>query len=196
MFKRGFKVECERTAALVRRQLGLGLSDPLDPRVLAKSLGVDIISPHQLPTLSRKTCELLLGPYSEEWSAVTFPSDPPLIVFNPTHSLPRQNSDLMHEIAHILLKHGPTVVFIHPKTQFAIRTFDSTQEDEANWLCGSLLLPREALLHTKRSRWSSEESCSVYGVSADMFRYRINVSGVNIQERRATTFAKRIKPGK
>ena len=176
---------------MVRRQQGLALSAPLDPRLLAESLGADVISPDQLPALSKKTCDELLGVYSDEWSAVTFPSDPPLIVFNPTHSVARQNSDLMHEISHILLKHAPTMVFIHPKTQLAIRTFDPAQEDEANWLCGSLLLPREALLLIKRSAWSQEESCATYGVSADMLTYRLNVSGVNVQHHRAKTFGNR-----
>jgi Zn-dependent peptidase ImmA (M78 family) len=169
---------------MVRRQQGLALSAPLDPRLVAESLGADVVSPDQLPALSLKTCEQLLGIYSDEWSAVTFPSEPPLIVFNPTHSRARQNSDLMHEVSHILLKHGPTMVFIHPKTQLAIRTFDSAQEDEANWLCGSLLLPRDALLLIKRAQWTQENVCATYGVSAEMLNYRLNVSGVNVQHQR------------
>jgi len=190
MFKRGFKTECERTAAMVRRQQGLALDAPLDPRLLAESLGAEVISPDQLPTLSSKTCEMLLGIYADEWSAVTFPSDPPLIVYNPTHSVARQNSDLMHEVAHLLLKHMPTMVFIHPKTQLAIRTFDAAQEDEANWLSGCMLLPREALLRIKRLRWSDDESCGEYAVSAEMLRYRMNVSGVNVQYNRTTSIGK------
>lgn len=191
MLRRGFKTECERTAAMVRRQHGLALSAPLNPRLLAGSLGAEVIAPDQLPTLSPKTCEQLLGDYADEWSAVTFPSEPPLIVFNPTHSVARQNSDLMHELAHMLLKHAPTMVFIHPKTQLAIRTFDSPQEEEANWLCGTLLLPREALLLIKRSDWSHEKSCSEYGVSADMLNYRLNTSGVNMQYQRTKLPANR-----
>jgi Zn-dependent peptidase ImmA (M78 family) len=190
MFKRGFKTDCERTAAMVRRQRGLSVSAPLDPRSLAESIGVEVLSPDQLPALSQKTCETLLGIYSDEWSAVTFPSDPPLIVFNPSHSVARQNSDLMHELAHLLLKHAPTMVFIHPKTQLAIRTFDAAQEDEANWLSGSLLLPREALLLIKRSRWTDEDSCSTYGVSSAMLKYRLGISGVNVQYQRTNSLGR------
>src|ERR1700694_402211 len=45
------------------------------------------------------------------------------------------------------------------------------QEQEADWLAGCLLLPRDALLAIRRRRLSDEETCSEYGVSPAMLRF-------------------------
>ena len=77
------------------------------------------------------------------------------------------------------------MLFVDPSTDLALRTHDKAQEEEANWLAGSLLLPREVLLHMKSTGLSDESACRQYGVSAKMLSYRMNVSGVNLQQRRS-----------
>jgi hypothetical protein len=39
----------------------------------------------------------------------------------------------MHELAHILLGHKPTMMFMDPKNDLALRAHNHAQE-EANWL--------------------------------------------------------------
>jgi Zn-dependent peptidase ImmA (M78 family) len=91
----------------------------------------------------------------------------------------------MHELAHIFLGHKPTMLFMDPSADLALRTHDNAQEEEASWLAGCLLLAREVLLHIKATRLSDESACRQYGVSAKMLLYRMNVSGVNLQHRRS-----------
>jgi IrrE N-terminal-like domain len=67
----------------------------------------------------------------------------------------------------------------------ALRTYNEEQEQEADWLAGCLLLPRDALLAIRRRRLSDEEICSEYGVSPAMLRFRLNITGVDVQLRRA-----------
>jgi IrrE N-terminal-like domain len=185
MFRRGFKSWCEETALKVRQHQNLGITDPLSPFVLARELRVAVVQPADLEHLAEDVRRRLLGHHSDCWSAITIPGKRrPLIVYNPTHSRARQNSDLMHELAHILLGHKPTRVFIDPNTDLSLRSHDKAQEEEANWLAGCLLLPREVLLHIKATRLSDEAACRQYEVSAKMLAYRMNVSGVNIQHRR------------
>jgi len=38
------------------------------------------------------------------------------------------------------------MMFMSPNSGMALRTHNEEQEEEANWLAGCLLLPREALL--------------------------------------------------
>lgn len=189
MFRRGFKSWCEETALKVREHQDLAPTAPLSPFVLSRELRVAVVQPADLKDLVEDARRRLLGQHSDCWSAITIPGKQrPLIVYNPSHSVARQNSDLMHELAHILLGHKPTLVFIDPNTNLALRTHDKAQEEEANWLAGCLLLPREVLLHIKATHLSDEAACRHHGVSAKMLTYRMNVSGVNIQHRRAQTW--------
>jgi hypothetical protein len=181
MFKRGFKTWCEQTAETTRRQRGIQPWEPLRAHALAESLKATIVTPQDLPALPSDVRRRLLSEHGEIWSAITISTRPPLIVYNPSHSEARQNSDLMHEVAHLLLEHVPGTVYIDPKSGVALRHFDADQEDQANWLSGCLLLPRAALLRIRQLGWTNELACKQYAVSSKMFNYRMHTSGVNIQ---------------
>ena len=191
MFRRGFKSWCEETAIKVRRHQGLAPTAPLSPFVLARELGVEVIEPAALKELLEDVGRRLVGQHSDCWSAITIPGKRrPLIVYNPSHSAARQNSDLTHELAHLFLGHKPTMLFMDPNADLALRTHDKAQEEEANWLAGCLLLPREVLLNIKATRLSDDSACRQYGVSTKMLAYRMNVSGVNLQQRRSAAWRK------
>jgi len=181
MFKRGFKTWCELTAEAARRQRGLQPWEPLTARCIAVELRATIVTPTDLPSLPKDVCQRLLSDHEGIWSAITISSTPPVIVYNPAHSEGRQNSDLMHEIAHLLMDHVPGTVYIDPKSKLALRHCDVVQEDQANWLSGCLLLPRAALLNIKQSRLPDAVTCERYMVRSKMLSYRMNTSGVNIQ---------------
>ena len=51
----------------------------------------------------------------------------------------RIQSDIMHELAHVLLGHK--MEEINPSLGFPLRKYDQSQEDEAEWLGGCLQLP-------------------------------------------------------
>jgi hypothetical protein len=181
MFKRGFKTWCEQTAEATRRQRGMQPWEPLRARALAESLKATIVTPQDLPALPPDACQRLVSEHGDIWSAVTISATPALIVYNPAHSEGRQNSDLMHEVAHLLMEHAPGTVYIDPKSRLALRHFDPDQEEQANWLSGCLLLPRAALLRIRQLGLHNELVCEQYLVSLKMLSYRMHTSGVNIQ---------------
>jgi Zn-dependent peptidase ImmA (M78 family) len=186
MFRRGFKTWAERTSARVRQKLKLLPHSPLDPFQLAEMLGVIILTPDDLTELSEVVRRRLLNDHGDNWSAITVTDGQThLIVTNSSHAPTRRNSNLAHELAHILLGHEPSMMFMSPNSGLALRTYNEDQEQEADWLAGSLLLPRDALLAIRRKRLSDEEVCSEYGVSPAMLRFRLNISGVDVQLRRA-----------
>ncbi|MGH9461481.1 MAG: ImmA/IrrE family metallo-endopeptidase, partial [Vicinamibacteria bacterium] len=125
------------------------------------------------------------------WSAVTLSvGTKRLVLLNPSHSHARRASDLMHELSHLVIGHDPSRVDVTEDGTLLVNTYDGDQEDEANWLAGTLLLPRPALIHI-RSRgadlaWVGRE----YGVSIDMLRYRLNITGVEYQLRTRKRLAK------
>lgn len=179
-FERGFKSWSENTSSSIRTRLGLTKVSPLSPFDLAKYLKVYLIEPKDIMGLSTETINYLTLKNGDEWSAVTLQSDINVIVINPSHSERRKASTIMHELSHIIRQHTPSNVYIND-TGVTFRSFNTFQEAEADWLAGTLLLPRDALIHCRYNKYSNEEACKIYGVSTSLFTYRMNISGVNRQ---------------
>jgi len=134
MFRRGFKSWAEETSMGARRRLRLQPHSPLDLPSLASLLEVSLTTPKDLSELPADVCERLLKSHSENWSAITVcKDDKHLVVYNPSHSLARRNSDLAHELSHIILGHEPSLMFMTPRKGVALRTHNPEQEEEANW---------------------------------------------------------------
>ena len=185
MFRRGFKTWAEEIALRVRHKLKLHPESPLDPYQLAELLSVPVVGPEELRDLPADCRDRLANESSDSWSAVTVGrQEHHLIVVNTSHALTRRNSDLAHELAHLILGHEPSMMFVSPSSGTALRTHNKEQEDEANWLAGCLLLPRDALFSIRRRRLTDEGACREYLVSRAMLRFRLNASGVDIQLRR------------
>ena len=186
--ERGFKAWAERTASTVRREQDLLPTEPLDPLQLAAHLGVRVVSPQDYPDLPLDIRIQLLERDPTGWSAATlFVGDSAIVIYNSEHSQGRQRSDIVHELAHILLEHDPATVVFSEDGRMATRTFDQKQEDEANWLGWTLLLPRNALVVARQRRMAKAQIARAYGVSEQLVGYRLRVTGVDIQMRREQT---------
>lgn len=176
MFKRGFKSWCERVAITQRHELKLRPAESLDARRLAGHLGVVVWTADQVPGLDPKYLRVLTKEDPDSWSAITLcTGSQDLIIVNPVHSEGRLASDIMHELAHIILGHEPARVEVSKDGFLILSTYDKDQEEEAKWLSGCLLLPREALLLIRRSGTSPEAAAAKYGVSVPMLNFRLNV---------------------
>ncbi|MGH7468019.1 MAG: ImmA/IrrE family metallo-endopeptidase [Longimicrobiales bacterium] len=112
-----------------------------------------------------------------------------MIIHNTSHAPTRRESDVMHEIAHVLCEHRSRGVVI----QFGIpcRTYDQDQEEEAGWLGACLQIPREGLVKTLREGLTDEEVAIRYGSSVSLARYRRNVTGVVLQMTRGAAWRSR-----
>jgi Zn-dependent peptidase ImmA (M78 family) len=99
------------------------------------------------------------------------------------------NSDFMHELSHLILAHTAARVDVSADGVLLLSTHDRAQEDEANWLSGTLLLPREALLNIRKKQISDEVACRTYGCSQDMLTYRLRMTAVDLQLKRSRAFA-------
>jgi Zn-dependent peptidase ImmA (M78 family) len=189
MFRRGFKTSSEETSQKIRQNLGLASIAPIETRALARLLGIPILTARELEGLPAEVSQRLSGEHSDAWSALAVSDGTShLIVINDAHSETRTNSSLAHEIAHVILGHDPSMMFVMPQHDIAIRTHNKEQEDEANWLAGCIVLPRDALLHVRRLGLSDDQICATYGVSPAMLRFRVNATGVDVQLRRAKMY--------
>lgn len=182
MFRRGFKAWCEETAASVRRDNDLRDTDPLRAEMVAEWLGVPLMSERELSDLPAETAKRLVTRHKSAWSAITVSAgDRHLVIFNSSHSEARRSSDVMHELAHIILNHVPKMSFMDPAKGILIRSFDKEQEGEANWLAATLLLPRAALLLHRKRQTTDQELRRIFGVSSQMLTFRMNTTGVERQ---------------
>lgn len=180
--KRGFKADAERIAKQYRLELGLKEYDPLPALQLAKHLGVRIIVPSEIPGITDDILDILLHePGKNHWSAAIYEkNDKKYVIHNPTHSSNRQESNLMHELAHAICGHQlddlETVVtgFILP-----LRKYNEVQEAEAECLGAVLHLPQKALFHYHHIlRKTTDEISDEFRASKEMVRFRLGTSGV------------------
>lgn len=176
--RRGFKAEAERIAARVRTAMGLKAADGLDAVSLAKHVGAEVRCADELTSLDKLTNLEQLQPGA--FSACTFEiAERHVVVYSPLASLGRMQSDIAHEVAHILLKHEiKTVEEIGGLSFF---TCDPDEEQEANWLAGCLLLPRPLLLSSARRRMEVSDIAAEFNVSEQMAAFRLRTTGVSRQ---------------
>ncbi len=172
--RRGFKSEAADLAGEVRAELGLGLFDCFDPRQLAQHLDVPIVPLSDLaPACSGAL--YFLSAELETFSALTvFEGHRRIIIHNDAHSRARQNSNLAHELAHSLLLHEPQPAL---DATTGCRLCNSTNEDEANWLAGELLVTSDMALDVARGRFTRQEAMERLGVSSQMLTWRLNMTG-------------------
>src|SRR3954468_13730378 len=108
LLDRGFKTWAENVAINIRRDLGLPPHAPLGARDLANHLDVLLLTPQDVPNIPADVVTQLLVNDPNGWSAVRcLTGGQARVIYNPTHSLARQNSDIAHELVHILLEHEP-----------------------------------------------------------------------------------------
>ena len=179
--RRGFKSEAERIVQRVLTALSKRANESVSPQELACLLGVEIRAGDEL--IPRNQFVDLRKIQPDAFSACTFePSEGrKVVVYNPLSSKTRLTSDLAHELAHIVLAHEMSR--IERLGDLAFLSCDSTQEEEAAWLAGCLLLPRALLLTEVRNGATIDGIAEKYGVSDDLARYRVNVTGVLRQYR-------------
>ena len=183
--RRGFKAWSERTSAEYRRALGITPTSALDPHRLAEHLGVRVTSAERIPTLSKQSLHQLTVEDRESWSAVTLShGDQRLVILNSGHSLVRQTSSLVHELAHIILNHSSDSTRLTDEGLLFRNSYNKEQEDEADWLAGCLLVPREGLLRAYRTTQSSDRIANWFGVSGRMIGWRLSKTGVSRQMHR------------
>jgi len=181
-FRRGFKSQCERRSVEFRRQLNLKDIDCLNWVDLAKLLHVRVLSTNDIDGVDSETLSILNDEADDSWSALTMRiGTSNIVVFKPASNKSRVNSVVMHELAHIILGHDLADAFVTEDGSLTPSNFDQDQEDEADWLAGTLLLPRPALVHIRKHGLTDSIARTKYQVSNPMLTWRIRMTGIDYQ---------------
>lgn len=183
--RRGFKAWCEKVAADARTQQGLVASAPLSARSVAERHGVVVLSVAEIPNLDEACLRQLTEVDSASWSAATIIHPrAKLIIYNCAHTEGRQSSSIMHEMAHIICGHEAAKAEYLPGGLMMLKAYDKEQEEEADLLAATLLLPRVALVSILSSGSAIEDAARHYSVSVDLLKMRLQRAGVYMQFKR------------
>jgi Zn-dependent peptidase ImmA (M78 family) len=181
LLRRGFKSEAERKALSYRENLKIHPCASLCAFKLAEHLNIPIYKATEFLTLPEEI-DLIKGSTFKkcEWSALTMGTNAgnTIIIYNPFHSDVRQQSDIMHELAHLICKHQHVQSEHDDELPFGMRSYNTIQEEEAKCLGSTLQLPKPCLLWATKRKMRREDISSYYYASLDMVTYRLNMTGL------------------
>ncbi|CAD0000755.1 ImmA/IrrE family metallo-endopeptidase [Flavobacterium salmonis] len=181
---RGFKAKAERISTEYREKLGIHACAPLCAFKLANYLKIPIYratdfitDAAELKKLEGIDCE------GYGWSALTMitKAGNRIIIHNNYHVPARQQSDIMHEIAHIICEHEVKLPPQGINLPLGMRDFDKSQEDEAIYLGATLQLSRPCLLWAKKNNMTNAAIAAHFNASMEMVNFRIGSTGINKQ---------------
>lgn len=179
--RRGFKAASDRAAVGIRAELGLAPDEPLDADRLAAHRGIYVCEFRDL-NLDAGAVDQLLNVDPDSWSAFTLSEGAAyLIIVNPRHPATRRQNDLMHEIAHIELKHVAVHVTLSENKLLLLSDYSDEQEQEADWYAAALLVPRDALVAMRSRGLTSAQIAAHFGVSEALCAWRLRMTGVDVQ---------------
>jgi Zn-dependent peptidase ImmA (M78 family) len=177
-FRYGFKAEAERLAVQYRAELKISKFDPLDALDLAEHLEIPVYSVDEFEgEISDEQLNQLRD--TNRFSAMWLPNSDgeKIIVHNNYHSAKRQQSNLMHELAHIILKHEISEQAARLCFEIGLHYYNKEQEMEAKFFGSCLQISKPGLLWATKTK-NIEQISDYYNASVDMVQYRINSLGL------------------
>ena len=182
ILKRGFKSKAEKLAIDYREKLGIQVWSPMCAFKLAKYLNVAVYNAIDILPNSNEL-QMLCGEIGKvsEWSALTMVTEKQnkIIIHNPYHTSARQQSNVMHELAHIICEHKRSYDDYNFNIPFGMRIFDKEQEEEANCLGSTLQIAKPGLFWAKKRNLTYEQIALHFNASVEMVKYRMSISGVS-----------------
>lgn len=180
--RHGFKTQAEKLSLAHRQKLNLSPFDRIDPKTFLESLGFLVWTPAEIPGISPEHLAQLTVVDPDSWSGVSVrEGEAVAIIINSVHPLARQANTLMHEWAHIELRHKPNRVDRSEAGLLLLSDYPSEFEEEADWLAGAILAPRDGLMRFRVGGMPVDEIAAHYGISTELTNWRLRMTGVEKQ---------------
>lgn len=202
-FRKYFKKEAEAWSIDIRQKLGLDAHVACPARCVAELHGVTV-SPAQClnglvetvlsdvfldqQSVTQKISWLLSadGKFS---AMVAIIREYKMVLYNADHSPARQESDIMHELAHIICEHPGDCLQLN--ADIALRQYNTQHEEEAKWLGATLQIPEQGLFKLVQAGLSNQAIAEIYGASLEMVTFRRNKLGIDLRLSRYNKFVRR-----
>ena len=178
MFQRNERYDNE--AAKIRKGYNFSYTNPLNPFVLAHSLGIKVIEPNDISGVSSEDLEVLRS-IGADWSGLSFslPDGRAIVILNPFHDQTRKNITLMEEICHSIFNHkAKTKVRLLGFQKMNFLEFSKREEKEAYHIGAAVLVPYKALDLLVKKHKNIKEIGSHFGVSPELVKMRLQVTNL------------------
>lgn len=172
----GFQTEAEKLALEIRRKARVAIDEPVDVIAVARRYGASVVALQELHGNGARPESIrhFLRVEPDAFSALTVvENDKAMIIYNEAHTSGRIANSVAHETSHIALKHKRVSGFV-----VGCRSWDANEEGEANWLGGCILVPRDSAAWVVARSMSVTDAADHFGVSEQLMRMRINMTGV------------------
>ena len=180
--RRGFKTQAEKLALQRRTAFGLAPTDRLNPAKFLRAQGFVVWKPEDIPGIDPDHLHQLTVTGKDEWDGMTIKeSGRTAIIVNSSDAMTRQANTLMHEWAHIELRHKPSRADRSEGGILLLSDYPAELEEEADWLSGCMLAPRGGLLAHCRRGLSAAQVAAHYGISSQLANWRIRMTGIQRQ---------------
>lgn len=200
--RRGFKKEAEAQSIAIRQKLGISPDVACPARRVAHLYGVSVSPAQCLEALVETILSdefpdkrlvadrmaWLLRSGSEFSAIVAVVKDHKMVLYNADHTLARQESDIMHELSHIICEHPGDCLQLN--ADIALRQYDDKYEAEAKWLGATLQIPDQGLFRLVRAGLSNQAIAEIYGASLEMVAFRRKTLGIDIRLNRLKNFSR------
>lgn len=169
-FDRGFKSKAERIAQDFRVQMGLSVFKPLCAYKLAEHIKIPIFTVEDVFSENESHPHFTRLKDTSKFDALWMcnEDDDKVIIHNKHHSKFRQQSNLMHELSHIILGHTVPDEIGKLCLQFNLHYYSKKHELEAKFLGGCLQITTPAIRWVKKENWSEERISEHFTASPEM----------------------------
>lgn len=166
----------ETQAMRLRKKIGLGSDDVLDPHLLAPKLKLSFVRLEEIESLTDEDIEFMNSLDAKAFSGggKPLPNGHTLILLNPNQTRERENVTIMEEVAHVHYGHEMTLLPIGIPGLEA-RDYNDADEQEAYWTAGATLLPSRIVA---QAVWRNEKQAAQilsdkFGASIELAEMRI-----------------------
>lgn len=180
--RHGFKANAERISHAERAAFNLDPLGLLDAFIFLKSKNIIVWKIEDVPGISRASLKQLTINEPNFWSGMTIRENGRIaVILNSQHSITRQMNTLMHEWAHIKLDHKPSRVDLSEDGLLLLSDYPKEYEEEADWLAGAMLAPRDGLYELRKSGLPPDKLAEHFGVSNALINWRLRMTGIERQ---------------
>jgi hypothetical protein len=195
----------ELRALGLREFAGVTKDQPLDPFALATFARLLVVDFNTIEGLSAESRTHLLGAAADEWSGGAcsrpLPNGWRLVILNPAHGKQRNCATLMEEVAHVFLGHQPNRLAAitrddgpdqsgatanQSRGRMLARDYNQTDEEAAYAVGAAALVPFGGLRRRVLEGRSSREIARHFRVSRQLAEYRIKVTHLWPEYKRAS----------
>jgi len=176
--KSGIAERYDSEAYKIRKRHNFPYDEPLNPYILADSLGIKVVEPNNVSGVSDEDL-MAIQSLGADWSGLSFslPDNQIIVILNPYIDEPRKRITLTEEICHFFCGHKAKVeVNLSGSQEMRFLDYARQNEKEAYGIAAATLVPYNALRSEILKEKNIEEMALYFQISPELVEYRLKIT--------------------